>query len=125
MVDKELKIWFPQRRLEMTGICMHCGNPTCKYDDLYYKHSVAHILPKAIFKSIRAHPLNWIELCFWGNNCHTNYDNKILEISKMNCYDIIIERFSKIYPFISSSEHRRIPDALMQGLFNADYLSIH
>jgi hypothetical protein len=118
MADKELNLWFAETRLKMTGICMHCGNPTCKYDDLYYKHCIAHILPKAYIKSVRVHPWNWIELCFWENNCHANYDNNILEVAKMNCYNIIIDRFTIIYPFVIHSERRRIPDVLIEGMIN-------
>src|SRR6185312_6426762 len=75
----EMTRWFQERRKQMTGKCAHCGDPSCKNSDEYYKFSIAHILPKRIFKSVATHPLNWIELCFWGNSCHTNLDNNMLD----------------------------------------------
>lgn len=110
----ELDIWFKERRKEMTGRCKHCGGHSCKHDDKYFKHSIAHILPKAYFPSVATHPDNWIELCFWKNNCHGNMDNKVLDLIDMNCFDEIITKFCKIYPSIAKEERRRIPSILLQ-----------
>lgn len=116
--DPVLDKWFKEQRLLMTGNCMHCGSPTTKYDNFFYKFSIAHIFPKAYFKSIRTHPKNALELCFWGNSCHTNYDNGILTIEKMNCYDTIKERIIALFPHIDPCEHWRIPDNFMQIINN-------
>lgn len=110
----ELTRWFKNRRAEMTGICAHCGDPSCRGSDEYFKFSIAHILPKNIFKSVATHPLNWIELCFWGNSCHTNMDNKTLDLMDLNCFAIVIERFVAMYPAIDKKERRYIPDVLLQ-----------
>lgn len=110
----ELKRWFEDRRKELTGICAHCGGHSCKNSDTYWKFSVAHILPKNIFKSVAMHPLNFVELCFFNNSCHTNFDNKTLDIMDLNCFDIVIKRFVAIYPSIDPKESRYIPDVLLQ-----------
>lgn len=110
----ELDIWFKERRKEMTGRCKHCGGHSCKHDDKYFKHSIAHILPKAYFPSVATHPDNWIELCFWNKSCHTQMDNKMLDLIDMNCFDEIITKFCKIYPSIAKEERRRIPSILLQ-----------
>jgi hypothetical protein len=109
-----LSRWFLDRRKEMTGRCLHCGGKSCKTDDKYYKHSIAHILPKAYFKSVATHPSNWIELCFWGNSCHTNMDNSMLDLTEMSCWDTIITRFQEMYPSIDAKERKRIPETLLQ-----------
>lgn len=114
----ELDIWFKERRKELTGRCKHCGSPSCKHDDKYYKHSIAHILPKAYFPSVATHPENFIELCFWKNNCHGNMDNKVLDLIDMNCFDEIITKFCKIYPSIAKEERRRIPPILLEYIKN-------
>jgi hypothetical protein len=115
----ELKRWFADRRNEMTGRCDNCGNSTCKHDDKKFHFSIAHILPKAYFKSVATHPLNWLELCFWGSNsCHTNMDNKVLDLINMNCFDKIIERFIAMYPDIAENEKRRIPAVLLEYVKN-------
>ncbi len=112
--DDSLQKWFEQRRKEMTGVCMHCGGKTCKDDDKLFKFSIAHILPKGIFESVATHPQNWIELCFWNKSCHTNFDNNILDMMDLNCFDTVIERFKAIYPSIDKKERKKIPDVLKQ-----------
>lgn len=110
----ELKRWFEERRKELTGQCAHCGGHSCRDNDQYWKFSIAHILPKNIFKSVATHPLNFIELCFFNNSCHTNYDNKTLDIMELNCFDLVIQRFVAMYPAIDPKERRYIPDVLLQ-----------
>lgn len=110
----ELDRWFEERRTEMTGICKHCGGISCKGNDKYFKFSIAHILPKRIFKSVATHPQNWIELCFWSPSCHTNFDNYTLDIIQLNCFDEVIEKFVAMYPDIDKKERKYIPDALLQ-----------
>lgn len=106
----ELTRWFQDRRNEMTGRCTHCGKPSCATDDQFYKFSIAHILPKNFFKSIKTHPDNWIELCFWGDNsCHTMMDNNLLDLVDLNCWDRVVTKFQNFYPDISTLERRRIP----------------
>jgi hypothetical protein len=114
MNDDTMVQWFEERRTEMTGVCMHCHGKTCKDDDKLFKHSIAHILPKALFTSVAHHPLNWIELCFFGNSCHTNMDAKVLDMTDMNCWGIIVERFQAMYPYIDQKEKKKIPDVLKQ-----------
>lgn len=111
--DSKLDTWFEERRLEMSGTCKHCGGKSCKNDDEKFFFSIAHILPKAYFPSIATHEKNWIELCFWKNNCHGNMDAKVLDLIDMNCFDEIIEKFLLMYPSIAKEERRRIPAVLM------------
>lgn len=110
--------WFQDRRKDMQGRCLHCGGLSCKDSTEYYKFSIAHILPKRLFKSVATHPLNWIELCFWNNSCHTNFDQCTLDITELNCFDTVIERFVAIYPDIALKERKYIPDVLLQYVKN-------
>lgn len=114
----ELQRWFEDRRKEMTGVCANCGGKSCKDSDKYFKFSIAHLLPKAYFKSVATHPDNWIELCFWNNACHTNLDQNTLDIIDLSCFDEVIQKFVKIYPSIAKEERRRIPKILL------DYIEI-
>ena len=34
----------------------------------------------------------------------------------MNCFDTIIQKFAKMYPFIAPDEKRRIPNILLEYL---------
>lgn len=112
--DESLNAWFLERRKDMTGICDHCGGPSCRDDNDWFRSSIAHILPKRFFKSVATHPCNWIELCFWGNNCHGNLDNNILDLTELNCFDKVIDAFLAMYPDIAKEERKRIPATLMQ-----------
>ena len=97
----------------MTGRCQNCMGKT-EMDGRHYKCSIAHILPKAYFPSVATHPLNWLELCFYGKSCHTNMDNKMLDLTEMSCWDDIVTKFCAIYPSIAPKERRRIPEILLQ-----------
>lgn len=107
----ELQRWFLDRRAEMKGFCQHCGGKTEKDTDNFIC-SIAHILEKSHVKSVATHPSNWIELCFYGNSCHTNFDNKMLDIMDLNCFDDVIEKVTTMYPSIAPLELRRIPKIL-------------
>lgn len=111
--SKELEIWFEERHNEMTGTCKHCAGRTEKSKSSF-KCSIAHILPKALFPSVKSHPLNWIELCFYGNSCHTNFDNYMIEIEELKCFQEVIEKFIQIFPNIEEKERRRIPEILLK-----------
>lgn len=109
--------WFLDRRTEMTGYCQcGCGLTSSKYEDTNYKSSIAHILPKRLFPSVAAHPLNWIEMNFW-DGCHTNMDDRGVELwPNMECWPVIVYRFARIYPHIAPAEIRHIPDVLLKTL---------
>src|SRR5665213_3050718 len=96
--DETIWPWFLERRKEMTGKCQHCGGKTERYNDKMFHFSVAHILPKKLFDSVKTHPLNFIEFCYYGNSCHSNFDNFMLDITDLNCFDLVIERFVAMYP---------------------------
>jgi len=111
----ELNRWFENRRKEMVGYCDNCGMPSCKDSDEFYRFSIAHILPKAYFPSIKTNESNWIELCFWGEkSCHTNMDNQMIDLINMSCWDTIVIRFVNMYPSIAENEKKRIPRILLQ-----------
>jgi hypothetical protein len=109
VIDK----WFKEREKDLTGVCQHCGGKTQK-GQKNYKCSVAHILPKAYFKSVATHPDNFLELCFYGDSCHTNFDNNMIDIMELNCFDDVIKKFTRMYPDIAPEERRRIPALLLE-----------
>lgn len=77
--DERLDEWFLERRPELVGTCQcGCGQPSCKKDDMYFRFSICHIFPKAHYKSVMVHPLNFVERAFWGG-CHSNLDNRSVE----------------------------------------------
>ncbi len=112
----EVEANFLKFRETMTGKCVNCAGKTAKSDPKYWRYSAAHILPKRMFPSIAAHPMNLIELCFFGNSCHTNYDKGYLEPATMKCWPLILDRFKILYPLINKEERKYIPDYFMQEI---------
>lgn len=103
-----MRLWFKERRKEMTGTChCGCGKPSSKKDDMLYKHSCCHIFPKAHYKSVKIHPKNCIELAFYGG-CHTNMDDRSVEKwPNMECWPEIKEKVLILYPLLSPEEKGR------------------
>lgn len=120
-VDNKQDLWFTERRKEMTGRCVFCGGKTEKNNDVTYRNSVAHLLAKrkSMFRSVATHPDNWLELCFYGNSCHTNFDNSIITwelLADSNEWKIIVDKFKLIYPSIAPEEHKNIPELLLKEI---------
>jgi len=114
--NDELLQWFKERRKELSGFCKNCNGKTMKDDDAKFHYSIAHILPKAYFPSVATHPKNFIELCFYGQSCHTNLDNGALDLIDLHCFAEVIEKFVSMYPSIAKEERRRIPAVLLNYL---------
>lgn len=107
--DSEMDLFFKSQRKGMTGRCLFCNGDTMKNDDDKFHFSLAHLLPKAIFKSIATHPSNIIELCFFNNSCHTNFDNGMItwEFIKDSAeWTIIREKLLEVLPLVSPEEQK-------------------
>ena len=106
--DIKLDEWFLEQRKKMAGICQcGCGQKSSKNDDMYYRHSICHILPKAYYKSVMIHPLNSVEMAFWGG-CHTNMDTRSLyKWPLMACWDDIKAKILAMEPYLTDEEKGR------------------
>jgi hypothetical protein len=103
--DPAKERWFKARRREMIGVCQcGCAQPSQKNDDLYFRHSAAHVFPKALFLSVALHPANCVERAFWGG-CHTNMDEGGLDKWPLmaDWFDIK-ERFHILAPLLTDEE---------------------
>lgn len=118
--DKELEFWFKTIRNKLTGKCeCGCGQPSSKFSDRYFKYSCCHLLEKSTFKSIKTHPMNYLELAAFGDSCHTTFDSMGYEHCKRTkpvLWKIVVERFNIIYPSIAESERKHIPEILLKEL---------
>lgn len=105
--DVKMDEWFSDRRKEMTGTCQcGCGQKSCKNDDMYYRHSACHIFPKNnnAFPSVKFHPLNWVELAFWGG-CHGTFDNMGVDRwPNLACWDDIKAKVLAMEPYLTAEE---------------------
>ncbi len=123
IVDNSQEIWFSARGEEMTGVCLFCGGKT----EYGLSVSIAHLLPKRknMFPSVAKNPDNWLELCFYGNSCHDNFDTSMISLESLKeqpaIWNVIVEKFNRIYPFIAQKERRNIPSLLLQELKQATH----
>lgn len=107
--ESELDLWFAARRLEMTGRCMLCSGKTEKNNDVTYRRSIHHLLDKrkAMFPSVATHEHNWLELCHFGNSCHTAIHNSMITwelLFDSTEWPIISDKLKKVLPFVAESE---------------------
>lgn len=112
----EMDLWFLQQRKLLTGICLNCGQPSEKNNEKYWKWSCCHILPKKKeygFPSVATNMDNCLELCI---KCHTLFDRNWMTAAQMPVFNIAIEKFKKIYPFIAKSQLRFLPECLTQEI---------
>lgn len=117
--DGEMDKFFTAMRKLMTGHCLFCNGDTMKRDNDKFHFSLAHLIPKSIFKSVATHPDILIELCFYGNSCHTNFDNgKItwLTIKDSKEWDIIKEKLLNVLPMVAIEERKHKLYSLLNEL---------
>jgi len=104
-IESEMEQWFQMIRLNLTGVCQcGCGNPSSKFNDEYFRFSCCHLFPKAIFETIKTHPLNYVERAFFGG-CHDNFDRQGMD--KWVCmedWQDIKYKFTVLSPLLTKEE---------------------
>lgn len=117
--------WFEERRKEMTGVCIFCSGKTEKDNDNEYRRSIAHLFPKrrTMFPSIATHPMNCLELCFYGESHHTNFDNanrkidfKAIKKKYPDAWEVIVDKTRILYSAMTSEERTRVPNILLEAI---------
>lgn len=121
--DAAMDKWFEDGRETMTGVCLFCGGKTEKHNDKTYRNSEAHLFAKRknMFPFIALHPENRIELCFFGNSCHTNFDNHMIELEDIKynwpkAWEVIGEKTKILYHCMTEKEKNKVPDILLQAI---------
>lgn len=104
--EKEMEKWFAYVAtvIKQDPHCWNCGEfipdtvqvqgkqvPTNKF----YRAASAHIVPKGIFESVKAHPLNFMVLGS-GCGCHDEYDHNLDKACKMPVWKLMVPRFRLI-----------------------------
>lgn len=99
--------FFVEMRPGMTGKCCFCNGKSEKHNDEAFHFSQAHLLPKNLFPSVATHPDILIELCYYSESCHSNFDNG--RITWEMIYDsaewpMIKEKLLKVLPAVAPQE---------------------
>ena len=102
--------WYCDRRVEMTNVCIECGNSTRKAHDKYFTWSICHIVPKSLVPSVAMDENNWVELC-WLH--HQEFDNTFDKAAAMQCFGEIKQKFQLFKHLIPPQEMRKINPHLL------------
>lgn len=88
--NTELELWFRRIALEIekNPYCWETGDYISAKD---YRSATSHIFPKAIFKSVSTHPMNFLVLS--PRNGSHDKTHRIDTFSQMKVFPIAIERF--------------------------------
>jgi hypothetical protein len=119
--NEELEKWFKDTATLMKGFCFNCGGTSCKGNIKYQKFSQAHLFAKndKAFSSIKSNLLNFVELCYFNNSCHSNFDNNGYEYAKdkmPKLWNLILERAKILIPLMTQQEQARIPKIILNNL---------
>lgn len=116
---KEKEAWFQARRKDLVGTCQcGCGEPSQKKDDLYFRHSIAHIFPKKKFHSIKYHKLNFVERAFFGG-CHGVMDDtSMAKWPNMADWEDIKAKFHILSPLLTKKEKDTKFYSILEELVN-------
>lgn len=124
--DGQMDLFFKSQRKKMKNVCLFCGAKTMKDDDERFHFSIAHLLPKRPidkggFPSVGTNESNWIELCFWGENCHGNFDSGMITwefIRDSHEWLIIREKLLEVLPLVSEEERKhKLYDKLIKLVY--------
>lgn len=88
--------------------CQSCRRSLYAFTNTQKKASCAHLLPKAIFKSIATNPDNIVFLgvdVFGAScNCHSAYDSTVERRVKMPIYETVLKRYELLKPHLSAKD---------------------
>lgn len=115
--ETDLQQWFNHIMATEKPVCWETGEEidTTEPDQRGWRGSIAHVLPKKLFKSVATHPDNYLILKMYGGT-HDRYDSSWAKAQKMKVWPEAVRRFVKIYPSIADSEKKYIPDCLIKHL---------
>lgn len=99
---RRLDLFFEMvaKEIEKKPYCWETGEFISKTD---YRNATAHIFPKAIFKSISTHPMNYLVLS--ARNGSHDKTHRLDTFSKMKVWRLAVERF-KIFEHEIKERHK-------------------
>lgn len=112
----ELEKWYAKIMHKERAVCWESGERINK-DSVGWHGSIAHILPKKTFPSVKTHPLNYLILSMW-NGSHANFDYSWQKASSMKVWKRAVERFIMIEPSLTPAERSKLPDILLKHIKN-------
>lgn len=117
-VKNLLNKWFAEiEKIEFKkGVCncWNCGEPIYQ---AFARTAIAHILPKRknMFPSVATHPFNYLILGA-GCGCHNEFDRTYQDASKMQIWQLAIDRVQEVIPSISNDELKHLPEIIINAV---------
>lgn len=110
-----LKKWFADIEAEHCsngmGICQECGAAIPK---AFFRAATAHLLPKKLFKSVAAHPLNYLVL---GAACGCHYKtDRVDQFIKMKVWPEAARRIKIMIADLPHDELKYLSSQLLRAL---------
>lgn len=126
--DTELQKWYENIMKTEKNQCWETGEWIDKYEDIVvddeivgqkfsmgWHGSIAHILPKNLFPSVKTHPSNYMILKMWGGT-HGQYDSSWLNASKMKVWGHACKIFNILYPLLTQEEKAKLPEIILKEI---------
>lgn len=107
-----LDAWFKEKMSSSSRQCENCGRNLDSLNDVDWKGSQHHVLPKAQFKSVATHINNHMVLGRWC--CHPQVHTSWLNASKMNVWYKIISIFKDLFNELPECERRFVPNIIYE-----------
>lgn len=113
--ETELQKWYSEIMAKETPRCWETGEWINVKDTFGWHGSVAHVLPKELFPSVKVHPQNYMILKMWGGT-HGDYDASWEKAAKMNVWPYAVKVFNILYPLLTTEEKAKLPDIVLQEI---------
>lgn len=104
--DNQMDLFFNAMRKKCKGKCTFCNSPTTYKNDELWRIAIAHLMPKAKFKSVSTNENNWVELCW---QCHGSFDGgKIswLLLKDSHEWEMLKKKLLIVLPLVSIEERK-------------------
>lgn len=118
---QSLPAWFDFQIARSNWVCENCGGAIPSFNALARSSAQAHILPKALFPSVKTHPDNRLLLGAVYSNCgcHAAYDASWERASRMPVIKIALQRFDRFGHLLTVREIEKLPSVFMKKLLRA------
>lgn len=113
--ETELQKWYAEIMAKETPRCWETGEWIDTKDTMGWHGSVAHVLDKHNFPSVKTHPQNYMILKMWGGT-HGQYDASWEKAAKMKVWPYAVKVFNILYPLLTTEEKAKLPDIVIQEI---------
>lgn len=113
--ETELQKWYAAIMEKEAPKCWETGEWIGKENKKSWHGSIAHVLPKSIFPSVKTNPMNYMILKMYGGT-HGQYDSSWENASKMKVWKFACKIFNVLYPLLTREEKAKLPEIILQEI---------